>query len=121
MRLLPLCLLALFSSPCFGQAPLFIAELPAGFEAKTDLWIVKLEPTKDEPDGALYMVQQRFLDRYAHAGKAGYPWSWAPLSRVLIKLNAPDASHDAGVDGTLPLENQRLKAKVRAAVELLSQ
>lgn len=100
------------------QGSPFETTLPAEVAGKTDLWVAKLDPCPTDPEGAVYMVQRRFLGNYAQGRVNGYPWSWAPLKDVLRVL-------DGGLIATAPdpktaQELARVRAAVASALSTLS-
>lgn len=99
------------------EQPLFSSTLPAETEGKTDLWVTKLDPCPSDPAGAVYMIQRRFLPTYARGRANGYPWTWAPLSEVLRRLDQP-ATPAPVRDQTEELA--RYRAAIAKALESLS-
>lgn len=119
LRFPPLLLLLVLSivSNVLGsqQNTLFQTVLPADLIDRTDLWVAKLDPCSTEPEGAIFMVQRRYLTNYARGRLNGYPWSWAPLREVLLHLDKPPTPQ---TDSSLN-EVEKYRAGVRKAIEAL--
>jgi len=109
--------LAAHSTP---DKAIFTSTLPQEIDGMTDLWVVKFAPTKEEPEGGLYVVPRHVLRRYSEARTRGFLWDWAPLKEVIYFLD--DAVRPPPVqsaDDALRAENEALKKRIRDAVILL--
>ena len=113
----------LLATIAFADKAIFTTTLPPAIEGKTDLWVAKFNPTKEEPSGGLFVVPRHSLGNYAAARARGYLWSWAPLTEVFDLLDGtatvPVPVPVPVPDAALKAENEALKKRIRDAVVIL--